>query len=109
MKTVWDDDGYAEVVSRIRTISPDRRPLWGKLNPPQILAHMADQIRMGLGDIPARRGAGMMSVPPINYLAIYVFPWPHGAKGPHEAFTTNPASWEDDRQQLHWALSSVPP
>lgn len=100
MKTIWDEDGYAEVVARIRTISPDRQPLWGRMTPPRILVHMADQIRMGLGDIPARRGKGMMSVPPINYLMIYVVPWPHGAKGPQEAFTTNPVAWESDRQQL---------
>ncbi len=70
------------------------------MNPPQILAHMADQIRMGLGDIAARRGGGLMSVAPVNYLMIYVVPWPHGAKGPQEAFTTSPTTWDADRDQL---------
>jgi hypothetical protein len=58
------------------------------MNAPQMLAHISDQLRMALGEIPARNGSGMMSVWPVNYLMIYVVPWPHGAKGPFEAFTT---------------------
>ena len=100
MKTLWDDAGYTEIRSRIGDLSGDERPQWGRMNPPQILTHLADSIRMGLGDIAAGRGSGFMSVPPINYLAIYVVPWPHGAKGPREAFTTKPTSWDSDIQQL---------
>lgn len=65
-----------------------------------MLNHLADQIRMALGDIPARRGKGWMSVPPFNYLAIYVLPWPHGFNGQREAFTTKPVTWDADRDQL---------
>lgn len=100
MKSLWDDDGYAEIRSRIGALSGDEKPQWGRMNPAQILAHLADSIRMGLGDIATRRGSGYMSVPPMNYLAIYVVPWPHGAKGPQEAFTTKPTSWHSDLQQL---------
>ena len=70
------------------------------MNAPQMLAHVADQIRMGLGQIPARNGSGLYSVWPMNYLAIYVVPWPHGAKGPIEAFTTKPKAWDSDREAL---------
>jgi len=100
MKPIWDHDAYTEVVERIRRISAERPTRWGKMNPPQILAHMADQIRMGLGDIPSRRPSGVLSFWPMNYLAIHVVPWPHGAKGPQEAFTTRATTWESDRQQL---------
>ncbi|MGZ8854268.1 MAG: hypothetical protein ACXW2X_12810, partial [Thermoanaerobaculia bacterium] len=72
MKTLWDDAGYTEIRSRIDALSGNEKPRWGRMNPPQILAHLADSIRMGLGDIATRRGSGYMSVPPINYLAIYV-------------------------------------
>jgi hypothetical protein len=100
MNTLWNDDGYAEIRGRIGTLSGNEKTRWGRLNPAQILAHLADAIRMGLGDIAVGRPSGMLSVPPMNYLAIYVLPWPHGAKGPLETFTTKPTSWDSDIQQL---------
>ena len=100
MRTLWEADARADILTRIRGLPAEGRPRWGKMNAPKMLAHIADQIRMGLGDIPARRGAGWLSVWPFNYLMIHVVPWPHGAKGPFEAFTTKPASWDSDKKAL---------
>ncbi len=100
MRSLWENDARAEVLVRIRALSADKRPRWGRLTAPQMLAHISDQIRMALGDVSARRGSGWMSVPPFNYLMIHVVPWPRGAKGPFEAFTTKPATWDSDIAQL---------
>ena len=100
MKPLWQADARGEILARIRALPADRRPGWGKMNAPQMIAHLSDQIRMALGEVPARRGSGMMSVWPMNYLMIYVVPWPHGAKGPFEAFTTKPSTWDADRETL---------
>jgi Protein of unknown function (DUF1569) len=100
VKSLWEDQTREEILSRVRGLSAEKRPQWGKLTAPQMLAHISDQIRMALGDVPARRGSGWMSVPPINTLMIYVVPWPHGAKGPSEAFTTKAATWAADLQKL---------
>jgi len=100
MKTLWENDARDEIVARIRALPADRTPQWGRMNAPQMIAHLSDQIRMGLGQIPARNGEGMYSFWPMNYLAIYVIPWPHGFKGPFEAFTTKPATWDADRETL---------
>ncbi len=100
MKSLWQSGTREEIVGRVRALTPERPPKWGKLTAPKMLAHISDQIRMALGDIPARRGAGLLSVAPINYLLIYVVPWPHGAKGPSEAFTTKPASSDTDVGEL---------
>jgi hypothetical protein len=100
MKTLWDNDARLEILERIRALPADRVPRWGRLNAPQMLAHVADQIRMALGEIPARNGSGMYSFWPMNYLAIYVVRWPKGVKGPFEAFTTKPQRWDADREAL---------
>ena len=100
MKQLWEDSAREEVLARIRKLNADRAPLWGKLTASRMLAHISDQIRMGLGDVPARRGSGPLSVWPVNYLMIHVVPWPHGSKGPVEAFTTKPATWDTDIEQL---------
>jgi hypothetical protein len=100
MKLLWEDAARDEVLARIRVLTPDRTPAWGKLTASRMLAHISDQIRMALGDVSARRGSGLLSIWPVNYLMIYVVPWPHGAKGPVEAFTTKPATWDGDIDQL---------
>jgi hypothetical protein len=100
MRKLWENEARLEVLEKIRALPADRAPQWGRMNAPQMLAHTADQIRMALGEIPARSGSGMMSVWPMNYLMIHVIPWPHGAKGPFEAFTTKPKTWDSDREAL---------
>ena len=100
MKALWESDAREEILGRIRALPADRTPRWGRMNAPQMLAHISDQLRMALGEIPARNGSGMMSVWPMNYLMIHVVPWPHGAKGPFEAFTTQPKTWDSDREAL---------
>jgi hypothetical protein len=100
MKALWESDAREEVLARIRALPADRSPAWGRLTAPQVVTHLSDQIRMALGEVPARRGSGMLSAWPMNYLMIYVIPWPHGAKGPAEAFTTKPSTWDSDREQL---------
>ena len=100
MKALWQNDAREEILGRIRSLPADRTPRWGRMNAPQMIAHVSDQLRMALGDVSARRGAGMTSVWPMNYLMIYVVPWPKGAKGPFEAFTTKPSAWDSDRESL---------
>jgi len=100
VKSLWQSDARKEIEDRVRSLSPEAQPRFGRLNAPRMLNHIADQMRMALGDIHARNGAGWLSVWPFNYLAIYVLPWPHGFKGPREAFTTKPVTWDADREQL---------
>ncbi len=100
MKPLWQPDAREEIIARIRALPADRKPRWGRMNAPQMIAHVSDQLRMALGEVAARPGSGMLSVWPMNYLMIYVVPWPRGAKGPFEAFTTKPSAWDSDRETL---------
>lgn len=40
MKNIFDPDVTREVIGRIEALSPDTRPLWGKMTPAQMLAHL---------------------------------------------------------------------
>src|SRR5207253_6532292 len=75
-------------------------PKWGRLTAPRMLAHISDQLRMALGDIPTSHGKGFLANRVGAWLSIYGMPWPHGLKRPREAFTTVPATWNDDLEQL---------
>ena len=100
MKTIFDETARSELLQRFKQVAPDRRPQWGGLTAPKMLAHVGDQLRMALGDIPPSQPKGFLGTRVGSWLAIYVMRWPHGFRGPHEAFTTAPATWDRDLEEL---------
>src|SRR5438067_1621053 len=100
MKTIFDEGNRSELLQRFHSMAPDEQPQWGRLTAPKMLAHVSDQLRMALGDIPPSQPKGFLGTRLGSWLAIYVIPWPHGFKGPREAFTTVPETWRRDLEQL---------
>ena len=78
------------------------------VRPPKMVAHVSDQLRMDMGEIASAPQSRVLSVRPAAWLMIYVIPWPHGAKGPREAFTTSPAEWQHDVEALKVLVDRLP-
>jgi hypothetical protein len=71
------------------------------MKPEQLLPHLADQLRMALGDVEVKGARGALRFAPMRYLLVHLLPWPKGrAQAPPEAFTTSPSEWEADRARL---------
>ncbi len=111
MKRIKRPGTVEELVSRARTLSPDARPRWGRLNARQMLCHVTDVARLVLGEIPTRPRdpnriprAKPFSRFPMKQLFLYVLPWPHGVRGPREAFTTPPRALDEDVKALEGLL-----
>lgn len=97
MKSLFQPDARAELASRLSRLTPHSERRWGRMTAPQMLAHIADQLRMGLGEIAPGQPNGPLSRWPMNALIIHWLPWPKGrAQGPPEAFTSTPSAWEAD-------------
>jgi hypothetical protein len=101
-----------ELIGRARKLSPESRPRWGRLNARQMLCHVTDVARLVLGEIPTRprdparaRRTGPLSRFPTKQLVLYFLPWPHGVRGPREAFTTQPGGLAEDVKALEALLS----
>lgn len=100
-RSIFEPPARAEVLDRIGKLSPQSTARWGKLSVERVVPHMADQIRMALGDIPIERASGPLRFPVMRYLLIHVLPWPKGrAEAPQQAFTTSPSQFETDRGVL---------
>jgi len=76
-----------------------------------MLCHVSDVARLVLGEIPTRprdparvARAKPLSRFPLKQLFLYVLPWPHGVRGPREAFTTAPGSLDEDVKALEALL-----
>ena len=104
MPSMFDPATRLRIQRRIDRLTPQSERRWGTLSPERMICHLSDQVRIALGELPTRRGSGPMSFPPIRWLVIDVMPWPHGTKGPAEAFSTQPDEWRRDVATLNALL-----
>ena len=105
MNSLFDAAEFGRTLQRIRSIAPDRRPLWGRMSAPQMIAHLTDQMHHVLGDETVAARHGPLRWPPVRFASIYLLPWPKGRiKGPPEAFVTQPKSWDRDVRELEALL-----
>jgi hypothetical protein len=50
MKNLFDKDAYAEITSRLNTLTPQTQRQWGKMNVAQMLAHCKEAFKVPLSD-----------------------------------------------------------
>jgi hypothetical protein len=80
MRTVFNLDDRLTLARRIDGLSTSAAPLWGRMDCPQMLAHLSDGVRMALGELPVTgRGPGALRLRPVRHALIYWLPWPKGA------------------------------
>ena len=81
MPTVFNPTDRAALERRLRLLVPGSTPAWGRFNCEQMLAHVADALRMALGELQAdgRRAPAFLSWPPVRHAIIHWLPFPKGA------------------------------
>ncbi|MFZ4057008.1 MAG: DUF1569 domain-containing protein [Ferruginibacter sp.] len=55
MKSLFDQDAYNEVLTRLDQLTPTSPRLWGKMNPAQMLAHCCEAYKVPLSKKPLKR------------------------------------------------------
>lgn len=99
--TLFEAESRAKILGRLASLTPENERRWGRLSIAEVVPHMADQLRMALGDIQTSAPRGPLRFRPMRYLVIHVLPWPKGrAKGPREAFTTDTEGFAADVERL---------
>jgi len=78
MLSLWQPDARAQLRARLAELRPAAPPLWGKMNGPQMLAHVNDALRMATGELPVAPRQLLLRFPPLKQLMIYVLPFPKG-------------------------------
>src|SRR4051794_7769417 len=98
MPTIRDPSDRESILVRLKGLTPDRVPVWGKLTAPRLLCHLSDQLRVALGEIPVRRTDHLATRTLLKWLVLYapIKPPPGKVMTPPEMLTTQPASWETD-------------
>jgi hypothetical protein len=55
MKNLFDRDASTEILSRLETLQPGAKPLWGKMSVSQMMAHCIVPIKVSLGEAKIKR------------------------------------------------------
>jgi len=101
MGTFWNAEDRAAILARIDKLTPEAQRRWGKMNVGQMVAHLSDQMRVTLGEIPVTPVPGLGRTALVRNIVIYWLPWPKGRiQGPKEGFLTKPAEWDADMAGL---------
>ncbi|HVX88911.1 MAG TPA: DUF1569 domain-containing protein [Gemmatimonadales bacterium] len=98
LPTLLDAGDRAAILDRLHRLRPDARAQWGKLDPPRLLTHLGDQLRVATGKLPTvpthtwfTRSIGRMVVVNTSLKA------PRGkVETAPEMLSTAPAAWAAD-------------
>ena len=95
-KSIFQAGSRAEIQQRLAMLTPDRAPRWGKMNAPKMVVHLADALKMALGELPVKPRRSPLRFPVIKQLIIYVLPWPKGAPTAPELLARAPDAWNGE-------------
>jgi hypothetical protein len=111
--TVVQDGPRAQLIDRLRRLTPDHERRWGSLTPAEMLCHLGDTFESVLQiRIPPGPPASGKAKPVLKWLILYSpMPWPKGAKtrpgvDPRRE-GTRPGEFEQDRARVINGLGAL--
>ena len=109
MKTLFNEDERAALARRIDLLQQDSIGQWGKMDAAHMICHVADQLRVALGDIPTSISApSIFRFRLVRRVVVHWLPWPKGRiETVPEMLTTSPSEWDDDLSALCRHLQSA--
>lgn len=96
MKSLWRSDTYLDLRRRLARVEADRRPLWGRMNAGQMIAHLDDWMGMAIGENTVRMYRLPLRYPLVKQLAIYCMPVPKSFPTTPELLARQPGEWAKD-------------
>ena len=78
--SILDTHARAALARRVRALSPDAQPRWGAMTSAQAMAHLADALKMTLGELPVTARRSPLRLMALKKLIIHVAPMPRSAR-----------------------------
>lgn len=108
MKNIFTTADRESLIARLELLRPDSPRRWGIMDASQVVAHMADPLRVAIGDRAAQPMKSVFSNPLVSAMAVWWAPWPKGAPTAEEFIQgkkgTPPVEFERDKQVLLLAI-----
>ena len=99
----------AEILRRLGRLTPETRPGWGGLTAPRLLCHLADQLRVAMGEISVVPTDTLLSRTLLKWLVVYTpLKAPPGkVKAPPEMLRSSPGGWASDLERCRGLIGRV--
>lgn len=79
MKTLARQRDREEILGRLKAVRPDSVRRWGQMSAHQMVCHLTDAFRMGIGQKPVSRADGLFQRTMLKWVVLYLpVPWPSG-------------------------------
>lgn len=85
--TAWEPSFRTSLAERVKRLTAETRPAWGRMNASGMLAHVNDSYRMALGDLFVASKNLPLRYPPLKQFVIYLAPFPKSAPTAPELLT----------------------
>lgn len=105
-KSLWNARERQELLGRLERLSPEAKPRWGRMNAPQMLAHLANWMYMADGRLETADKRLPLRYPPLKQLVIYWLPWPKGGPTAPELISREPFEWTIERAAAREMIQS---
>ncbi len=98
LRTLLAEEDRALILERLRRLTPDAQAAWGTLNAPRMLCHVADQLRVALGDVPTAPAHTLASRTFLKFLVVNTGIRPPRGKimTAPEMLVSQPTDWDAD-------------
>ena len=100
MRSMFEAPRQREIRDRVARLSPESPGSWGKMSAPQMVCHLAESLKMALGDLPVTARKMPIRYPPLKQFIIYVAPFPKGVPTAPELVARSPQAWQADVAEL---------
>jgi Protein of unknown function (DUF1569) len=105
MSTLADPRVRAACRERILKLRPNASAKWGRMTAPQMVCHLNDSFRVGMGEKYASPATSALQRTFVKWVALRApVSWPHGVPTRPEIEQgrggTPPSEWESDRREL---------
>lgn len=100
MKSIWQKPAREQIKSRLDKLNANTPAKWGKFSAPQMVSHLIEATRMGLGELPVKPRNTPFKRFPLKQFIIYVAPFPKGAPTAPELLAGTPLEWDGEVHRL---------
>jgi hypothetical protein len=105
MKSLWDERARGEILRRAERLTPETPALWGRMTAGEMLAHVVQGMKLGLGEMQAKPRQSPFRYWPLKHLFVYWIPFPKGAPAPREIVTRGKThDWDVNRLALRESI-----
>ncbi len=112
MKTLARQRDKVEILRRLKLVRPDSVRRWGKMSAHQMICHLGDAFRMGIGQMPVSRADDLLRRTILKWTALYApLRWPPGIRTVREidqaVAGTKPGDFATDVARLESLMELV--